>query len=166
MHRSSPLTDRARPAATAGRQRGPLLWLLALLWLVAPAAHGQEFRSVAEAVAIGHDGPSAKSKRLWLLGRGYPLQVTVTIEGWTKVRDATGALYWVENRALSSSRTVLVRAPVASLRESPSDSAPVVLRVARDVTLDLLEPPQGEWARVRHRDGTSGFVHANQVFGL
>lgn len=165
MRHSSPPTDRARPA-TAGGRRGPLLWPLALLWILAPAAHGQEFRSVAEAVAIGHDGPSAKSKRLWLLGRGYPLQVTVTIEGWTKVRDATGALYWVENRALSSSRTVLVRAPVASLRESPSDSAPVVLRVARDVTLDLLEPPQGEWARVRHRDGTSGFVHANQVFGL
>jgi SH3-like domain-containing protein len=90
----------------------------------------------------------------------------VSIEGWTKVRDATGALYWIENRSLSTARTVLVRTPVASLRESPSDSAPVVLRVARDVTLDLLEPAQGEWARVRHRDGTSGFVHANQVFGL
>jgi SH3-like domain-containing protein len=149
--------------ARAGRRAR---WLLAAIALVAPLAAAQDFRSVAEAVAVGHDGPSAKSKRLWLLGRGYPLQVAVSIEGWTKVRDATGALYWVENRALSTSRTVLVRAPVASLRESPSDTAPVVLRVARDVTLDLLEPPQGEWARVRHRDGTSGFVHANQVFGL
>ncbi len=153
-------------AARLARAGALALGLLVASGLATSTARAQEFRSVAEAVAVGHDGPSAKSKRLWLLGRGYPLQVAVSIEGWTKVRDATGALYWIENRSLSTARTVLVRTPVASLRESPSDSAPVVLRVARDVTLDLLEPAQGEWARVRHRDGTSGFVHANQVFGL
>ena len=163
--RSRP-TPAAKPAARLARPGALALGLFAALGLATPPTLAQEFRSVAEAVAVGHDGPSAKSKRLWLLGRGYPLQVAVSIEGWTKVRDATGALYWIENRSLSTTRTVLVRTPVASLRESPSDSAPVVLRVARDVTLDLLEPPQGEWARVRHRDGTSGFVHANQVFGL
>ncbi len=129
-------------------------------------AGAQEFRSIGDPAVITYDGPSVKAKRLWVLGRGYPVQVTVAIEGWSKVRDATGELSWVENRTLSSARTVLVRAQVASLREQPADGATVVLRVARDVVLDLVEPPSGDWVRVRHRDGVTGFVHVNQVFGL
>jgi SH3-like domain-containing protein len=129
-------------------------------------ALAQEFRSIGEPAAILYDAPSAKAKRMWVLGRGYPVQVTVTIEGWSKVRDATGELSWVENRALSSARTVLVRAATASVRESAGDTSPVVLRVTRDVVLDLVEQPAGGWVRVRHRDGISGFIHVNQVYGL
>ena len=137
-----------------------------LMATVAVPALGQDFRSIGEPAAVLYDAPSAKAKRLWVLGRGYPVQVTVAIEGWSKVRDATGELSWVENRALSSARTVLVRAATASVREAAGDASPVVLRVARDVVLDLVEPPSGDWARVRHRDGVSGFIHVNQVFGL
>jgi len=143
--------------------------LMAMVALPAPPASAKEFRSIGDPVAVLYDAPSAKAKRVWLLGRGYPVQVTVAIEGWSKVRDATGELAWVENRALSTNRTVLVRAATASVRESPADASAVVLRVARDVVLELLEapPPQSaEWVRVRHRDGVTGFVHVNQVHGL
>jgi len=133
--------------------------------LPAPAA-AQEYRSVGEPAAILYDAPSAKAKRLWVLSRGYPVQVSISIEGWTKVRDATGELSWIENRALSSARTVLVRAAMGTMRDSPSEIGAVVLRVGRDVVLDMVEPPVGEWVRVRHRDGAVGFIHANQVFGL
>jgi SH3-like domain-containing protein len=147
--------------------RAPSVALLcaALATLGAPVA-AQEFRSIGEPAVVLYDAPSLKAKRMWVLGRGYPVQVAVAIEGWTKVRDATGELAWVENRALSSARTVLVRASVASVRDTPADSGAVVLRVARDVVLDLVEPPSGDWARVRHRDGATGFIHVNQVFGL
>lgn len=143
--------------------------LLAVTAAPARAASAQEFRSIGDPVAVLYDAPSAKAKRVWLLGRGYPVQVTVAIEGWSKVRDATGELAWVENRSLSAKRTVLVRAATASVRESPADSSAVVLRVARDVVLDLVEAPTlqaAEWVRVRHRDGATGFVHVNQVHGL
>ena len=150
-----------------GHQPSPvacaMLALAALL--AAPAASAQAFRSIGEPAAVLYDGPSAKSKRLWVLGRGYPVQVVVATEGWTKVRDATGALSWVANRALSSARTVLVRAATGTMRDSPSEAGAVVLRLGRDVVLDMVEPPAGEWVRVRHRDGAIGFIHVNQVFG-
>lgn len=154
----------ARPFLRPTPAAGTLLVLSALL--AAPAASAQEFRSIGEPAAILYDGPSSKAKRLWVLGRGYPVQVAVAIEGWTKVRDATGELSWVENRALSPARTVLVRAATGTVRDSPSETGAVVLRVGRDVVLDMLEAPAGEWVRVRHRDGATGFIHANQVFGL
>ena len=150
-------SHRAGPVACA------ILALAALL--AAPAVSAQAFRSISDPAAILYDGPSAKAKRLWVLGRGSPVQVVVVTEGWTKVRDATGALAWVEIRALSSARWVLVRAATGTMRDSPAEAGAVVLRVGRDVVLDMVEPPAGEWVRVRHRDGAIGFIHVNQVFG-
>jgi SH3-like domain-containing protein len=154
-------------AATARRMKVAAGAVLAMLAAGLPALAGaQEYRSVGEPAAILYDAPSTKAKRLWVLGRGYPVQVSTSIEGWTKVRDATGELSWIENRALSSARTVLVRAAMGTMRDSPSEIGAVVLRVGRDVVLDMVEPPVGEWVRVRHRDGATGFIHVNQVFGL
>ena len=138
------------------------------LWralLLRPAAAPQPFGSFGKPSAVLVDGVYGTSTGLWVLGRGYPVQVVVATEGWTKVRDATGALSWVENRALSSARTVLVRAATGTMRDSPSEAGAVVLRLGRDVVLDMVEPPAGEWVRVRHRDGAIGFIHVNQVFG-
>lgn len=152
-------------AAAAGRMRVATGIALVLLAASLPAA-AQEYRSIGEPAAVLYDAPSTKARRLWVLSRGYPVQVAVSIEGWTKVRDAAGDLSWVETRALSSARTVLVRAAMGTMRDGPSETGAVVLRVGRDVVLDMVDPPAGEWVRVRHRDGATGFIHANQVFGL
>ena len=54
-----------------------------------PAA-ALDFRAVADPVAILYDAPSAKSGKLYVVNKGYPLEVVVTVEGWVKVRDANG----------------------------------------------------------------------------
>lgn len=151
---------RAGTAAVIGLVSALLSLLLAL-----PAA-AQDFRSIGEPAAVLYDAPSTKAKRMWVVGRGYPLQVASMIEGWARVRDATGDTSWVETRSLSTARTVLVRATMGTLRDSPSERGAVVLRVGRDVVLDMVEAPVGDWVRVRHRDGANGFIHVNQVFGL
>ena len=156
----------ARPGRSPPRVTVPTLALALAALLAAPAARAQEYRSVGEPATVSYDAPSAKAKRLWVLSRGYPLQVQAMIEGWTRVRDASGDVSWVESRALSTARTVLVRAATGTVRDSPSESGAVLLRVGRDVVLDMVEAPVGEWVRVRHRDGATGFIHVNQVFGL
>ena len=51
----------------------------------------------------------SKARKLYIVNRGYPLEVVVQVEGWTKVRDAAGALAWAEAKCLDTARTVLVR---------------------------------------------------------
>ncbi len=70
--------------------------LAAAVVAIAPAL-AMEFRAVAEPAAILYDGPSAKANRIYVVNRGYPLEVVVTVEGWVKVRDANGALTWIES---------------------------------------------------------------------
>jgi SH3-like domain-containing protein len=131
----------------------------------AAAASAADFRSVGDTPAIGVDAPSPRGKKVFVYGPGYPLEVIIDLDGWTKVRDASGEFAWLEDKAFGERRTVVVKAAVAEVREAPEDSAPVAFRVERDVLLELLDQSVPGWARVRLSDGQSGFVKIVQVWG-
>jgi len=142
-------------------------WLAAVLLAVAaPGAAAAEFRSIAENAAVLYDAPSAKSTKLFVIGRSYPVEVIVVVEGWTKIRDASGELAWIETRNLSERRTVMVKSTLADIRQSADDKAPVAFRAEQNVLLDLVELTGSGWARVTHRDGQSGYIRLNQVWGI
>lgn len=132
-------------------------------WAGAGAA--ADFRSVAENAAVLYDAPSAKAKKLYVVSHGYPVEVLVLVEGWSKVRDVSGELTWIESRQLSDKRTVMVRTPLAQVREAADDNAPIAFQAQQNVLLELLEVASGGWLRVRHRDGQSGYVRVAQVWG-
>ena len=111
------------------------------------------------------DAPSANAARILVVSQGSPVEVISTIEGWTKLREQGGRIAWVESRALTSRRTVLVSAPVAMVREAATETSPAVFDAQRGLILDMVEMA-GAWVRVRHRDGLSGYVRATEVWGL
>ena len=137
---------------------------LAAAWL--PLSAAAEFRTVSEEAAVLYDAPSAQSKKLFIVNQGYPLEVIVVVEGWLKVRDASGALTWVEARQVAGKqRTVMVKTPVAQVRQNADDNAAVVFQAQQNVILDLVEVAGG-WLRVRHRDGQTGYIKVAQVWGV
>ena len=156
-------------AAALVLARGGLAMALALP-IVARAA---EFRSTLDAATILYDAPSARAKPLFVYGRDVPVESLVNVEGWTKIRDASGTIGWMQNPSLSDKRMLVVRAPGADVRAAPEESAPVVFRADRDVLLELAEPAASPaaaatpgWVKVRHRDGQTGYVRLAQVFGF
>ncbi|GIK85693.1 MAG: hypothetical protein BroJett026_11740 [Betaproteobacteria bacterium] len=157
-----------------GRGAGSLAAAAALAAVALPwGARGAEFRATAEQPTVLYDGPSARSKPQFLYGRDVPMEVIVTVEGWAKVRDAGGTIGWIERKALAERRMLVVRVPVAEVRERAEDGAPVAFRAEQNVLLELAEAATSAatasvpgWVRVRHRDGATGFVRIAQVFGL
>jgi SH3-like domain-containing protein len=81
------------------------------------------------------------------------------------VRDANGALAWIESRQLTDKRTVMVKVPSAPIRQKPEDNAPVSFQAQQNVVLELLEV-SGAWVYVRHREAGTGYVKAQQVWGV
>jgi len=55
--------------------------------------------------------------------------------------------------------------PVADVRTKPEEGAPLAFSVAQNVVMELLEPGQSGWLRVRYADGSTGFVRASLVWG-
>jgi len=141
--------------------------------LVGGSAAAADYKTTAEAPTLLYDAPSTKARPLFVYGRDVPLEVLVAVEGWTKIRDVSGAFGWIPNKGLADKRMLLVRVPVAEVRANPDDAASLVFRAEQNVLLDLAESAASPattaapgWVKVRHRDGQTGYVRVNQVFGL
>jgi SH3-like domain-containing protein len=137
------------------------------LFTFATFSFAAEFRMAAEDAVVLYDAPSAQSQKILIVSQGYPLEVVVVLQGWLKVRDANGALSWVDVKNVSTKpRTVLVKVAVGQIRQSADDSAPVVFQAQQNVVMELTEVVAGGWLHVRHRDGVSGYIRAAQVWGV
>jgi SH3-like domain-containing protein len=145
--------------------RTALALVLVLAALALPAA-AAEFRAIGDRAAVMYDAPSLKADRLFVASRGYPFEVLVKLDQWTKVRDAGGEVAWVENRALGDRRNALVNVPLADVRAAPGAQAPLVFEAYRQVLLEVLEPPADGWVKVRHRDGQQGYARVSHLWGL
>lgn len=140
--------------------------LFAPLLLAASAAPAGEFRSIAENATPMYDAPSVKANVLFVATRFYPVEVIVQVDNWTKVRDVAGDLAWVEKKSLSGTRMAVVTTTLADVRQKAEDGAPLVFQARRGVALEIVELGAGPWVKVHHRDGQTGFVRANQIWGL
>jgi SH3-like domain-containing protein len=81
------------------------------------------------------------------------------------VRDETGMFAWAENRLLSDRRMVMVRTVSAEARRAPDDTAPIAFNAEKSVVMELIET-SGAWVKVRHADGSVGFIKVSQLWGV
>ena len=147
-------------------RRGALLGQLAVaLATAAMPAASAEFRSTADTATVFYDAPSSKARPLFVVARAYPVEVMVTLSGWTKVRDVDDSIVWVEERALTPNRMVVVKSRVAEVRAAPGSFAKVAFKVAQSVLLELVEVLPSGWAKVRHATGGTGFVRTDDIWG-
>jgi SH3-like domain-containing protein len=139
--------------------------LAAALLCAAGAAQALDFKSVGAAPAVLYDAPSPKGRKVFVAPRGMPVEVVLTYGDWTKVRDASGDLSWVQSKQLVGQRNVVVSAGSARVRAAAEESSPVVFTADKGVLLELGDRAPAGWVKVRHRDGLAGFARAADVWG-
>ena len=149
------------------------LWTALAFAAAAAAAAAADYRVTVEVPTLLYDAPSAKARPLFVYGRDVPMEVLVSVEGWTKVRDVGGTIGWIAAKGLADRRMLQVRVPMAEVRAAPEDAAAVVFRAEQNVLVELAEPATSPantaspgWVKVRHRDGQVGFVRVPQIYGL
>ena len=140
-------------------------WLTLLGMSLAGHASALDFKSISAAPAVLYDAPSARGKKVFVAPRNMPVEVILTYGEWSKVRDASGDLAWVESKALVAKRFVVVKTALSRIRASAEEGSPTVFNAEKSVLLELVEPVSSGWVKVRHRDGQSGFVKASEVWG-
>lgn len=143
----------------------PCLLVLFVLLLGTNGAYAVDYVSVSESSAILYDAPSIKAKKLFVVNRYMPFEQVVTLNGWVKVRDRSGGLYWVEQRVLSNKRYVFALLPLVDVRAEPELGAARMFQVRQQVALERLESTGTGWIKVRHQDGNVGFVRITEVWG-
>ena len=128
-------------------------------------SHALDYVSVAADSAILYDAPSIKAKKIFVVSRYWPLEQVVSLDAWVKVRDSSGSLAWIEKRALSNKRFVVVTAALATMRQFPEDNAAVIMQARQQVALEWLEKMGTGWLKIRHSEGITGYVKTTDVWG-
>ena len=129
------------------------------------SAQAIEYRTV-ETTTVLYDAPSQRGIKQFVIRRDPPVEIVVSLDGWAKIRDSEGTLAWIERKFLAERRSLIVTASRAEIRQANNESSPLVFEAEKNVSLDYLETAPGGWIKVRHRDGQSGYVRANQVWGI
>ena len=142
------------------------VFLISLLALLGTArAANVEFKSIGLTPAIMFDAPSQRGRKLFVAPPGMPVEIVLVNGEWSRVRDLTGELSWVESRALSNQRNLIVEVPQVTVRATASESGVPVFTASKGVLLELAEPITSSWIKVKHRDGETGYLKASEVWG-
>lgn len=144
--------------------RVPVALGLLCLAAVGPA-RALDYKSIGAAPAVLYDAPSLRGKKVFVAPRNMPVEVILSYGEWTKVRDASGDLSWVESRLLAPKRFVMVKVALAKVHAAADDGSASVFAADKGVLLELVEPASSGWVKVRHRDGQAGFIKAGEVWG-
>ena len=145
------------------RVRAALLVLL--LSLNAHVGAALEYLSLADNAVIMYNAPSIKADKLYVASRHLPVEAVVRVEGWIKVRDSSGTLSWVEQKAISGKRFVVVIEQQAQVYQAADINSTLLFWAQKDVVFEWLENSSNGWVKVRHRNGQSGYVKTNQIWG-
>ena len=142
--------------------------LIAGLTMMAAAAASQayDFKTVGAAPVVLYDAPSTKGGKLFVVPRGAPLEVVLTYGEWIKVRDINGDMAWTEARGLTGKRNVMVRSANLKVRSTPDDTAGTAFIADKGLLLEVVETAAGGWLKVRHKDGTVGYVKSADIWGI
>lgn len=146
--------------------RRPTGWLLTCLALLTLAAPGL----AAEYVTVTKDGvnirsaPDPKKDLLWEVFKDFPLQVVKRQKDWIQIKDFEGDEGWIyANLVSTKEKRVIVKVNNANLRFEPKKDGKVVASVKYGVVFTPLEK-KGEWLKVKHEDGTSGWISTPLVW--
>ncbi|MCU6434983.1 SH3 domain-containing protein [Undibacterium sp. Jales W-56] len=129
-------------------------------------AQALDFKSIGASAVILYDAPSAKGGKVYVAPRGMPVEVILTYGTWSKVRDMGGDLSWVESKELVARRNVVVRVANAKIRAAADESSALVFSADKNVLLEMAEPVNAGWIKVKHRDGQIGYVKVTEVWGV
>jgi SH3-like domain-containing protein len=118
--------------------------------------------------AFLHEAPSDSTKKSFIVTRGYPLEVIVSLKEWKKVKDHEGLINWIKTSELSSKRSVLNLKGENPIYLEPSSASPILAKVNENVTLELLDAKKiDDWVKVYSKVGDiEGFIKATDLWGI
>lgn len=139
------------------RHLGLTFFLCAFCLVSAGAAVSAEYGSVAKDGVNLRSGPDTNKEILWEVFKGFPLQVLDRQGQWAQVVDFEGDKGWIYAPLLAKQKTVIVKVKTANMRGGPGTNYEMVATVKYGVVFQPLEK-DGEWVKVRHEDGTTGWI--------
>jgi len=142
-----------------------LVWAFFFLLLASGLARASTMVSVTLDNSTLRSGPGDKFPVVWTLGAGFPLSALEEQEDWYKVVDFEGDSGWIRKKLVGREPHVIVKAEKADIRSGPSARYKLTGTANRGVVFQVLKV-KGNWVKVKHGKGLTGWVGRNLLWGL
>jgi SH3-like domain-containing protein len=141
----------------------PGLTVCLLLFFFTTSVFAAEYISVNKDGVNLRSGPGTNHEILWEVFNDFPLQVIGRKDQWLHTVDFEGDKGWLYAPLAGKKRTVIVKVKLGNMRLGPGTNYENVARVKYGVVFQP-EAREGEWVKVRHGDGTSGWIHKDLLW--
>lgn len=143
-------------------------WILFLLFFL-PSAAFSETLSVKPARINLRSGPGEKYPVKCVYSRGFPLKTLKSEGEWVQVSDFERETGWVLRRLLSPSRHGIVSVfknqnKRINIRSGPGTNYKIVGQAYYGVIFSLTDK-KGEWTKIQHSSGLTGWIQENFIWG-
>jgi SH3-like domain-containing protein len=136
--------------------------VLSILLFSAPS-FGAEYVSVKKDGVNIRSGPDTNKEILWEVFKDFPLQVIKRKGKWAQTKDFEGDTGWIYSPLLKKNKTAIVKVEVANMRVGPGKNYELVATVKYGVVFTPTDK-EGEWIKVTHEDGTSGWIFKKLIW--
>lgn len=136
-----------------------------LVLLITGVGQASTMVSVTVEDSSMRSGPGDKYPVVWTLGVGFPLSAVEEQGEWYKVEDFDGDTGWIRKKVVGRAPHVIVKAEKANVRSGPSDRYKLIGKAKRGVVFQNLKV-KGNWVKVKHGKGLSGWISRSLLWGL
>ncbi len=142
---------------------GAIFFSLILLAAMPASATGEERLSVKASIANMRSGPGTETAVMWQVEQYHPVIVIEKKGNWYKIKDFENDVAWLHKSLLDNAESVITHKDKCNVRSKPDTNSTILFTVDRGVPFKVLEK-KGEWIRIRHVDGDTGWIHNSLVW--
>lgn len=140
--------------------------LLAAALLILPGAYAEDpvaRMSVGVRTANVRTGPGDSFDIAWQVELYHPFLVLERQGAWYRVSDFEGGQGWISRTLLTYNKTVAVARDNVLARLLPEAGSRVLFKSEKGTAFkELLR--KGEWVKVRHGEGETGWIHESLLW--
>ena len=113
-------------------------------------------------------GPGTNYKVNHTVGKFFPLQILKKKGDWYRVKDFEGDIGWVYRKLTSKTPAVVVKTRKkvrANVRYGAGKKYKRIFQAARGSAFKLVKK-SGNWIKIKHADGDTGWIYKKLLWGL
>lgn len=140
-----------------------ILFLIVVLFMLAPLTAAAEYISVKVTVANIRSEPSDSGDLLWKVEAYHPLLVLEKKGSWYRFRDFEGDVGWIYAPLVNHDESVITIKDDCNVRSGPGTQYDVLFTTEAGIPFKVLKK-EGKWLNVLHTDGDRGWIHSSLVW--
>lgn len=137
--------------------------IVIILSMVFSATASAKRLSVGSSIANIRSGPGTGYEVMWQVSMYHPLNILKKSGQWYRFKDFENDEGWIHKSLLRTTPSVITIKKKCNVRSGPGIKFKILFTVEDGIPFKILKR-KGNWIKIQHADGDSGWIHKSLVW--